>query len=1037
MPADYRVCGTTMFSRDDLERSPVGFYGDSNNEGSGTSLERVFCVSGDTVCSVVWIGKWKCRLYVRLYPKTSMVRRWMDFEWTGAEKRKFTGIWLTAGKVLCDHGNGCYLLPGEFPPFEHVRSSFVVGRKVRGDGNVAAVVADDGNGRSCLVCIGDMEHYSDRGNVTVYECKDGFAVMATFGSSGYAIPGVRQTVGDVWMRFGFGTAESELGRMHEWHRMSGYLPPTDRPPRVQDLVIYSMHPKGRSESGAADVGGFQLAKKYLPYVRELGVNCVWMRPVYHAGGYKPDKMYEIQEGIGTEADELDYVRSAHALGMEVWCDAVPHGGKTSNERTQQHPEWVCRKEDGTYQRDYWAYDFNWPTWVKYFSDWVEWYTRKYELDGWRMDVPTGSKFPNWNPDIPYARASYAQQQGGIAQQKSIRAAARRANPNAVTLGEENGAGWATVADLIYDQMLCHAHFHALREGDAASFVRDLRRWLHEQRLAYPPGTVWLRYPESHDSKLAVNLWGQACANALMALSAWIEGVPLVCQGGEIGAFEEWRRIFSIRAALPELRRGDVDYISASAPDGVFVCIRKLGGLESAVIVNFNDTRVHGTAAGVPIDLPAYGYEVRRLKGPSVDETLGQENPFAPKVKKSSCAFTDSVGLAVCEGVVVELRNQTNGLLRVKNALDSVKTSAGICVSVKAAAIQDPKSVRMVVRFADTERWFAHSAEGSFASPFFVSHPGVQGKVKCWTGCNGGRLVDPEVCWSNYSHPFGLCQRNAEVGSASADGAFCVSGFRPGTLVELRDRLGGEEGFSVSISGEKAEDLVCCVRPCPLEEAFARREPSSGDARLRFTAGGWMYDDGSIRVRFSNSGAILSAWTKANDSWRRELGYCGWYGLKTADFISALGWGAREQKVALQSYDCYGRTLLSHDATGNLVLEFSDVMPAMFGRQYLSQALSCRARYVLGKGVMTAETTSNLDRRKLRNGDVGRWEYRMSSRVDKISEAIEAVALGVKPLAKTIEEGVVRWVFMDGNQSAYGDGSWAATVKWMLQGRTNK
>lgn len=1020
LPVAYRADDRVMLERDPDAGCPLALdcQGPVGAKAAKNSCiaEKVWCSGKDEICAQIANGDWRYRLHVQLLAEKRMVRHWLEFAWMGPDRKEFNGVWFLYGKAVCPEKKGEYFCPTVFPPVRHKRPGFRRDHFEWGHGNATAAVADDGEGRSYLACIADMEPYSDPGNVCVIERDNGFSLAMRFLSRGVARPGVWQTVGDGWLRFGRETAERELETMHDWHRTVGYLPPSDRPDRVYDLAVYSTHPKGRAESGAGDVGGFGYATTYLPYIAALGLNCIWVRPVTHLSCYHPDRIYEQMEGIGTEADHLAFVRRAHDLGMEVWSDAVPHGGAVTNQRTKVHPEWVCRKRDGDFQDRYWAYDFNWPTWVKYYSDWVEWYTRKFELDGWRMDVPTGSRFPNWNPDIPYARASYSIRQGGISQQTAIRAAARRANPNAVTMGEENPSCWSKVADTIYDQYLCHSHFHAFREREAKDVVPDLRRWLHEQRLAYIPGSLWMRYPESHDSRLACALWGRPCANALMALCAWIEGFPLVCNEGEDGAFEAWRRILATRKALPELRRGEVDYVSATAPDGVFVCTRKLDGLESAVIINFNPDRVKGevVASGtkVAIDLPPFGYEVRRLKGADVPSVLGDLKPFIPEKKGPGLLECVHGGVRLCGGAVAELRDLTNGVVRADYALSVDRTETGLGVRVSDFSGLDPKSVRLVVRFAGTERWFAHAAEGSFESPFFVRHPGVRNKVRCSGMANGGRFVDQEVCWSNYGHPFGFDRNNAEVGSAVGISAVAVGGFAEGVLVELRDRLGDEEGLALTLSGTSASDFRCEVREISAERAFACREASTGDGRLHPVSGGWLYKDGALKVRFTNSGAIVGAWRKdAAGRWRAELGRCGWRGTKSTDHVPTLGWRLHDENVSEQDYDCYGKTVFRRGTDGSLSLEFSEVLPALFGRRYLSPPMVEAVTYTFRNGGMEAHTSFDI----VHGGwgkTCGIWEYRIVTPSGSSFEGSRVRPMGLGPHHTESKSGIHRWIYHD-------------------------
>ena len=68
------------------------------------------------------------------------------------------------------------------------------------------------------------------------------------------------------------------------------------------------------------------------------------------------------------------------------------------------------------------------------------YVRDFDVDGFRLDAIEGSLIPNWNPDIPYARASFARLQGGLNMLRAMRAAAKQEKPDAGMLCETRAHG---------------------------------------------------------------------------------------------------------------------------------------------------------------------------------------------------------------------------------------------------------------------------------------------------------------------------------------------------------------------------------------------------------------------------------------------------------------------------------------------------------------------------------------------------------------------------------------------------------------------
>jgi glycosidase len=338
------------------------------------------------------------------------------------------------------------------------------------------------------------------------------------------------------------------------------------------VILYSFHPGGTIGSSCKDLGGFKPATDLLSHIDDLGCNAIWLMPLEDKSIYWPRDYYKLQEGLGSPQDYKGLTAKAHQLGMRVWQDCVPHGGCNEYPRAKEHPEWLVQKEDGS-TLHYWCFDFNWPSWIQYMSDVVSFYTREYELDGFRIDACGGSKIPNWNSDIPYARASHAQAQGGLAMQRALRKAVKAVRKDGANLAEVGSSIHGTVSDSTYDFDLCYRVMHDYRKLPAAEFVSNLQQWLHEQQYAELPDLVRMRHLESHDS-LRSGLWyGAAPQRALLALISWIHGIPMIYHEMEKGNTEYFRRIFHLRNHVAELNMGSADYLAVKAPDGVFACLR--------------------------------------------------------------------------------------------------------------------------------------------------------------------------------------------------------------------------------------------------------------------------------------------------------------------------------------------------------------------------------------------------------------------------------------------------------------------------------
>lgn len=94
-------------------------------------------------------------------------------------------------------------------------------------------------------------------------------------------------------------------------------------------VFYHMYPLGMVSAEKTNEGGpvrhrFPALTAYLPYLRTLGVNAVYIGPLFESGshGYDTTDYRRIDRRLGSNADFRDFVDKAHALGIRVVVDAV-------------------------------------------------------------------------------------------------------------------------------------------------------------------------------------------------------------------------------------------------------------------------------------------------------------------------------------------------------------------------------------------------------------------------------------------------------------------------------------------------------------------------------------------------------------------------------------------------------------------------------------------------------------------------------------------------------------------------------------------
>ncbi|MEU1019032.1 glycoside hydrolase family 13 protein [Streptomyces sp. NPDC005898] len=104
-------------------------------------------------------------------------------------------------------------------------------------------------------------------------------------------------------------------------------------------VIYQVYPRSFADGNGDGMGDLAGIRARLPYLRDLGVDAVWLSPFYSSpqadAGYDVADYRAIDPMFGTLHDADALLRDAHELGLRVIVDLVP------NHSSDQH-EWFQR-----------------------------------------------------------------------------------------------------------------------------------------------------------------------------------------------------------------------------------------------------------------------------------------------------------------------------------------------------------------------------------------------------------------------------------------------------------------------------------------------------------------------------------------------------------------------------------------------------------------------------------------------------------------------------------------------------------------------
>jgi maltose alpha-D-glucosyltransferase/alpha-amylase len=127
------------------------------------------------------------------------------------------------------------------------------------------------------------------------------------------------------------------------------------PQWYRDSIIYQIHVKSFFDSNDDGVGDFAGLTAKLDYVKELGVNAIWLMPFYPSplrdDGYDIGDYRGINPAYGSMKDFRRFVREAHDRGLRVITELV------INHTSDQHP-WFQKarlSKAGSAARDFYVW----------------------------------------------------------------------------------------------------------------------------------------------------------------------------------------------------------------------------------------------------------------------------------------------------------------------------------------------------------------------------------------------------------------------------------------------------------------------------------------------------------------------------------------------------------------------------------------------------------------------------------------------------------------------------------------------------------
>ncbi|WP_027965286.1 alpha-glucosidase [Halalkalibacillus halophilus] len=117
----------------------------------------------------------------------------------------------------------------------------------------------------------------------------------------------------------------------------------------KNSVVYQIYPRSFNDSNGDGIGDLQGIIKKLDYLADLGIDVIWLSPIYDSpnddNGYDIRDYYSIMQEFGTMDDFNLLLEGIHSRGMKLMMDVVVNHTSDEHEWFREHPEYYFWREE--------------------------------------------------------------------------------------------------------------------------------------------------------------------------------------------------------------------------------------------------------------------------------------------------------------------------------------------------------------------------------------------------------------------------------------------------------------------------------------------------------------------------------------------------------------------------------------------------------------------------------------------------------------------------------------------------------------------
>ena len=375
-------------------------------------------------------------------------------------------------------------------------------------------------------------------------------------------------------------------------------------------VLYEMNIRQFTTEGT-----FRAASERLPFLRSIGIDAIWLMPIYpigeedrkgSLGSYYSIRDYKgVNPEFGSEADLRDFITKAHALGIKILFDWVAnHTARDARWISERPVDWYERDSEGrakvpwdwsdTAKLNY-ANREVWRGQIDAMRYWVE----QFGIDGFRCDMAMLVPIEFW-------------------QEASAELHAIKSDIFMLAEAEEDNL-FEGAFNMSYQWNIHHIMCDIAK---GARRVWDMRNAMHAERQRYPREAMRLSFTSNHDENSWSGSEQSRFGRALEVMTAMTflmpSTMPLIYTGQEVGydhsfaffdrdpipeelykegyATELYRRLADLKHSQRALdsgeRGGDVIEIENNAKDCMMTFVREVDGSRVVAIVNLSPYTIH-------------------------------------------------------------------------------------------------------------------------------------------------------------------------------------------------------------------------------------------------------------------------------------------------------------------------------------------------------------------------------------------------------------------------------------------------------------